>query len=97
MFAPDDQAFGKVPAETLKALMADKTKLGNVLKYHVVKGRLLAKDVVKLKSVKTLQGGSIKISTSDGKVKVNDANVTATDIKCSNGVIHVIDGVLMPQ
>jgi hypothetical protein len=89
--------FAKVPAEALNALLADKTKLAKVLTYHVVSGEVLAKKVVKLKSAKTLEGSSVAIKEADGKVMIGDANVTATDIKCSNGVIHVIDKVLMPQ
>ena len=95
--APDDAAFAKVPTEALNALLADKAKLAKVLTYHVVNGEVLAKKVVKLKSAKTLEGSSVAIKEADGKVMVGDANVTATDIKCSNGVIHVIDKVLMPQ
>ncbi|MBP6349745.1 MAG: fasciclin domain-containing protein [Candidatus Obscuribacter sp.] len=97
VFAPDDAAFAKVPADALNALLADKAKLTKVLTYHVVNGEVLAKKVVKLKSAKTLEGSDVAIKTTDGKVVVGDANVTATDIKCSNGVIHVIDKVLMPQ
>ncbi|MBP9089834.1 fasciclin domain-containing protein [bacterium] len=97
VFAPDDAAFAKVPAEALSALLADKAKLAKVLTYHVVSGEVLAKKVVKLKSAKTLEGSSVAIKETDGKVMVGDANVTATDIKCSNGVIHVVDKVLMPQ
>lgn len=97
VFAPDDAAFAKVPAETLNSLLADKDKLSKVLTYHVVSGEVLAKKVVKLKSAKTLEGSSVSIKESDGKVLIGDADVTATDIKCSNGVIHVIDKVLIPQ
>ncbi|MBC7997108.1 MAG: fasciclin domain-containing protein [Leptolyngbya sp.] len=97
VFAPDDAAFAKVPADALNALIADKAKLTKVLTYHVVNGEVLAKKVVKLKSAKTLEGSSVAIKQADGAVMVDDAKVTATDIKCSNGVIHVIDKVLMPQ
>jgi len=97
VFAPDDAAFSKVPADALNALLADKTKLAKVLTYHVVSGEVLAKKVVKMKSAKTLEGSSVAIKEADGKVMVGNATVTATDIKCSNGVIHVIDTVLMPQ
>ena len=96
VFAPDDDAFAKVPAETLNGLLADKEKLTKVLTYHVVNGEVLANKVVKLKSAKTLEGTSVPIKVTDGKVSVGDANVTATDIKCANGVIHVIDKVLIP-
>lgn len=97
VFAPDDAAFAKVPAEALNGLLADKAKLAKVLTYHVVSGEVLAKKVVKMKSAKTLEGSSVAIKEADGKVMVGNATVTATDIKCSNGVIHVIDTVLMPQ
>lgn len=97
VFAPDDDAFAKVPPDALNALLADKTKLTKVLTFHVVSGDVQAKKVVKLKSVKSLEGQNLPIKQSDGKVMIGDANVIATDIECSNGVIHVIDKVLMPQ
>ncbi len=96
VFAPTDEAFAKLPAGTLDALLADKSKLASVLTYHVVAGKVMAADVVTLKTAKTLQGGSIMIDTKMG-VKVDGATVTKTDIECSNGVIHVIDTVLMPK
>ncbi len=95
VFAPTDEAFAKIPAETLNAVLADKEKLTAILTYHVVSCKVLAADVVNLTSVTTVQGGSLKIDTANG-VKVNDANVVKTDIVCDNGVIHVIDTVLMP-
>ncbi len=95
VFAPTDEAFAKIPADTLNAVLADKAKLTAILTYHVVAGKVLAADVVNLTSAKTVQGGELKIST-EGGVKVNDANVIKTDIECDNGVIHVIDTVLMP-
>jgi len=95
VFAPTDEAFAKIPAETLNAVLADKEKLTAILTYHVVSGKVLAADVVNLTSATTVQGGSLKIDTANG-VKVNDANVVKTDIVCDNGVIHVIDTVLMP-
>jgi uncharacterized surface protein with fasciclin (FAS1) repeats len=97
VFAPDDEAFAKVPPDALNSLLADKEKLTKVLTYHVVSGDVLFKKLVKLKSAKTLEGSSFSIKDNDGKVLVGDADVTVTDIKCSNGVIHVIDKVLMPQ
>ncbi len=97
VFAPDDAAFAKVPADALNGLLADKAKLTKVLTYHVVNGQVLASKVVKMKSAKTLEGSSVAIKQADGKVMVGNATVTATDIKCSNGVIHVIDTVLMPE
>lgn len=96
VFAPTDEAFAAVPKEKLAALLKDKKALTGVLTYHVVAGRLLAADVVKLESAKTVQGKPLKITAKDGKVSVNGANVIKTDIQCSNGVIHVIDAVLLP-
>lgn len=96
VFAPTDEAFAKVPKDVLEGLLADKEKLAAVLKYHVVSGKVKAADVVKLKSAKTLLGKSLTIETSGG-VKVNGAKVVKTDIECSNGVIHVIDTVLIPK
>jgi uncharacterized surface protein with fasciclin (FAS1) repeats len=96
VFAPTDAAFAKLPAGTLEALLADKAKLTKVLTYHVVPGKVMAADVVKLKSATTVQGQNVTISTRPG-VKVDDANVTKTDIVASNGVIHVIDAVILPN
>lgn len=96
VFAPTDEAFAKIPASELDALLADKEKLTAVLTYHVVAGRVLAEDVVKLDSATTVQGSDVRISTEDG-VRVNDANVIKTNIAASNGVIHVIDSVIVPQ
>lgn len=97
VFAPTDEAFAKIPKADLDALLADKKKLTAVLTYHVVPGKVMAADVVKLDSAKTVQGESVTILVSDGGVKVDDANVVKTDIVTSNGVIHVIDTVLMPN
>ena len=96
VFAPTDDAFAKVPKDKLEALLKDKDALRAVLKYHVVSGKVMAADVVKLDSAKTVQGKSVTIEAKDGNVKVNDAKVTKTDIECKNGVIHVIDTVLLP-
>jgi uncharacterized surface protein with fasciclin (FAS1) repeats len=96
VFAPTDEAFAKVPKETLESLLKDKKALTGVLTFHVVPGNVRAADVVKLDSAKTVQGQSLKIETRDGKVQVNGINVIKTDITCKNGVIHVIDGVLLP-
>ena len=96
VFAPTDEAFAKLPAGTLESLLQDTDKLKSVLLYHVVPGRVMAKDVVKMKSAKTVAGSMIKVSAVGGKVKVNDANVVKTDILASNGVIHVIDSVILP-
>lgn len=96
VFAPTDEAFAKIPADQLQAILADKEKLTAILTYHVVAGKVMAADVVKLKSAETVQGQSVSISTTDG-VKVDGATVTATDIAASNGVIHVIDTVILPK
>ena len=100
VFAPTDEAFAKLPAGTVESLLKpeNKEKLKSILLYHVVPGNVTAKQVMKLngRTVKTLEGGSIKVSTVDG-VTVDDVRVTKTDIQASNGVIHVIDTVLMPK
>ncbi len=97
VFAPSDDAFKKLPAGTLEAVLADKAKLTAILTYHVVAGKVLAADVVGLngKTATTVQGGGLAIDTTNG-VKVGAATVTKADIACSNGVIHVIDTVLIP-
>lgn len=95
VFAPTDAAFAKIPKDQLDALIKDKAKLSVVLTYHVVPVVVMAKDV-KAGEVKTVQGGMLHITT-DGGVKVNGANVVATDVMASNGVIHPIDSVLMPK
>jgi len=96
VFAPTDAAFAKLPAGTVDALLKDIPQLTKILTYHVVAGKVLAADVVKLTSAKTVEGGTLTIDTSNG-VKVNDATVTQTDILADNGVIHVIDTVLLPR
>lgn len=96
VFAPTDDAFAKVPKDQLDALLADKEKLAAVLTYHVVPGKVMAADVVNLETATTVQGQDLMIDASDG-VKVNDAMVLQTDVAASNGVIHVIDTVLMPN
>ncbi|MDA8018550.1 MAG: fasciclin domain-containing protein [Thermoanaerobaculia bacterium] len=96
VFAPTDEAFAKLPEGTVEALLADKEKLTAVLTYHVVAGKNLASDVVAASSLDTVQGGSLSIDTSSG-VMVGSANVVKTDIVTSNGVIHVIDTVLIPE
>ena len=97
VFAPTDAAFAKVPTDTLNALLADKAALANVLTYHVVAGKVMAADVVKLNSAATVQGQAVSIEVRDGKVYVDGSQVVATDIKASNGVIHVIDAVILPK
>lgn len=98
VFAPTDEAFKKLPAGTVEDLLKpeNKKKLTDILTYHVVAGKVLAADVVKLKEAKTVQGKAVKITVKDGKVQVDAANVTKTDIAASNGVIHVIDAVILP-
>jgi uncharacterized surface protein with fasciclin (FAS1) repeats len=96
VFAPTDEAFAKIPEDKLQALLKDKKALTAVLTYHVVSGKVMAADVVKLDSAKTVQGQSLGIVTKDGKVTINGVNAVKTDIVCKNGVIHVIDAVLMP-
>ena len=98
VFAPTDEAFAKLPAGTVETLLKpeNKDKLVAVLTYHVVAGKVLAADVVGLTEARTVQGQSIKIDTSSG-VKVDGANVVTTDILCDNGVIHVIDAVILPK
>ena len=95
VFAPSDEAFAKIPAETLNAVLADKEKLISILTYHVVPGKVMAADVAGMTSAETVQGGTVAIDASEG-VKINDATVISADIETSNGVIHVIDAVLVP-
>jgi uncharacterized surface protein with fasciclin (FAS1) repeats len=97
VFAPTDAAFAKLPKATLDGLLADKQALTKVLLYHVVAGNVMAKDVVKLTEAKTVQGSIAKITVKEGGVKVDNANVVKTDIECTNGVIHVIDTVILPK
>lgn len=96
VFAPTDEAFAKLPPGTLEALLGDKAKLTKVLTYHVVPGTVMAADVVKMSSARTVQGQSVTIDTRGG-VKVDNANVVKTDILATNGVIHVIDAVILPH
>jgi transforming growth factor-beta-induced protein len=97
VFAPTDEAFAKLPAGTLESLLNDEPKLRAILKYHVVPGNVMAADVVKLDSAKTALGQSVDIKTMSNTVKVDNARVISTDIKASNGVIHVIDSVILPD
>lgn len=96
VFAPTDAAFAAIPAADLEALLADKAKLTAVLTYHVVAGKVMAADVVGLDSATTVQGSDVSIEVVDGGVKIDGANVVTTDIETSNGVIHVIDAVILP-
>ncbi|MEZ5461252.1 fasciclin domain-containing protein [Dokdonella sp.] len=97
VFAPTDAAFEKLPAGTLDGLLKDKAALTGVLTYHVVSGKVMAADVVKLTSADTVNGKSVTIKVVDGKVMINGATVVTADIEASNGVIHVIDSVLIPE
>jgi uncharacterized surface protein with fasciclin (FAS1) repeats len=97
VFAPTDEAFAKLPEGTIESLLKDKEKLSAILTYHVVAGKVMAADVVKLKSAKTVQGQEVKIKVNGNKVMVDNANVIKTDIETSNGVIHVIDTVILPK
>ncbi|WP_414581738.1 fasciclin domain-containing protein [Scytonema sp. PCC 10023] len=95
VFAPTDDAFAKLPAGTVDALLQDIPKLKKILTYHVVSGKVTSADVVKLKSATTVEGTEVKIDASNG-VKINDATVATPDVDADNGVIHVIDKVLIP-
>jgi len=96
VFAPTDAAFKRVPKSTLKSLAKNKAKLRAVLLYHVVVGKVPSSEVVMMRSVKTVNGKSVRIRTSNGSVYVNSARVTKPDVTASNGVIHVINRVLIP-
>jgi uncharacterized surface protein with fasciclin (FAS1) repeats len=96
VFAPTDAAFNKVPKKTLNALLLNKAKLKAVLLYHVVSGKVTAGDVAKLSTAKTLSGKSVRIRLSGMNVFVNSAKVTKADLTATNGVIHVINRVLIP-
>lgn len=95
VFAPTDEAFAKLPAGTVDALLKDIPQLKKILTYHVVSGKVMAADVVKLKSAKTVEGSEVKIDATSG-VKINSSTVTTPDVAADNGVIHIIDSVLMP-
>ena len=97
VFAPNDDAFAKLPKETVEGLLQDIPKLKDVLSYHVVQGKAMSSDIGKMKSAKTVQGQSINIDASSEGVKVNDANVIKMDIEADNGVIHIIDSVILPK
>ena len=96
VLAPTDEAFAKLPAGTVEGLLKDIPKLTAVLTYHVIAGKFMAADVIKLSAAKTVQGQSVTIATLNG-VKVDGANVVKTDIETDNGVIHVIDSVILPK
>jgi uncharacterized surface protein with fasciclin (FAS1) repeats len=96
VFAPTDEAFAKLPAGTVEALLKDPAKLKQILLYHVVAGKVMAADAVKLTEAKTVQGSAAKISVMGGKPMIGNAHIVKTDIVASNGVIHVIDTVILP-
>ena len=99
VFAPTDEAFAKLPEGTVEELLKpeNKEKLVAILTYHVVSGKVMAKDVAGIKSAETVQGQSLKVSIKDGTPMVDNAKIVATDIEASNGVIHVIDAVVLPE
>ena len=99
VFAPTDEAFAKLPAGTLESLLKpeNKAKLQSILTYHVVPGKVMASDVMKLKSAKTVEGQTVAIKAANGGVMINNARVTKADIETDNGVIHVIDTVILPK
>jgi uncharacterized surface protein with fasciclin (FAS1) repeats len=99
VFAPTDEAFAKLPAGTLETLLKpeNKARLQSILKYHVIAGKVTARDVVKLDMAKTVQGQSVAIRAENGVVTIDKAKVTKTDIAASNGVIHVVDAVILPR
>jgi len=99
VFAPTDEAFAKLPEGTLESLLKpeNKEKLTAILTYHVVAGKVTSKQVVKLSEAETVQGSKVSIAVSGGKVKVDEATVIKADIMCTNGVIHVIDSVILPE
>jgi uncharacterized surface protein with fasciclin (FAS1) repeats len=95
VFAPTDDAFAKLPAGTVDGLLKDLPKLKKILTYHVVSGKVMAAEAMKMKSANTVEGSALKIDASQG-VKINNAMVTSADVAADNGVIHIIDTVLMP-
>ena len=97
VFAPTDEAFAKLPEGTVEALLKDKEALTQILLYHVVSGKVTSGEVVKLESAKTIEGQEVMIKVSEGSVYINDSKVTSADVMASNGVIHVIDTVLIPE
>ena len=97
VFAPTDEAFAKLPEGTIESLLKDKETLKNILLYHVVSGKVTSKQVVDLNEAETLAGKNINIKVKDGSVMINNATVTTADVMASNGVIHIIDTVLIPE
>jgi uncharacterized surface protein with fasciclin (FAS1) repeats len=99
VFAPTDEAFAALPAGTIESLLKpeNKAKLRRILTYHVVAGKVMAADVMKMQSAKAVSGDMLMVATGNGGVKVDNARVVKTDITASNGIIHVIDAVLLPK
>ena len=96
VFAPTDDAFAKLPKGTVEALLKDKEALKNILLYHVVSGKVSSKEVVKIDNAETLAGSNVNIKVKDGNVYINESMVSTADVYASNGVIHIIDTVLLP-
>jgi uncharacterized surface protein with fasciclin (FAS1) repeats len=96
VFAPTDEAFAKLPEGTVEGLLKDIPQLKKILTYHVVSGKVMAADVMKMKTAKTVEGSDVKIDASNGGVKINNSKVATPDVAADNGVIHIIDTVLMP-
>jgi len=96
VFAPSDDAFAKLPSGTVESLLQDILTLRKILEYHVVSGKVTAADVTKLNKATTVEGSDVKISAANGTVKINDATVVMPDVETDNGLIHVIDSVLLP-
>ena len=97
VFAPTDEAFAEIPEEKLNALLADKEALTALLRYHVVEGKFMATDVGKLNTAETVNGRFLDIKVMDGKIMIDGAEVISTDIETTNGVIHVINKVILPE
>lgn len=97
VFAPTDEAFAALPEGTIEALLKDKEKLTSILTYHVLEGAVKAEAVAKIDKAKTLNGQNVSVNVKDNNVMIDNAKVTTTDIICSNGVIHVIDAVILPE
>lgn len=96
LFAPTDEAFANLPEGTLDALLQDIPKLKKIVAYHIASGDVRSDDLVQINEAETIEGSIVAIESADGKIKVNNANVVKTDILADNGVIHIIDAVLMP-
>ncbi len=97
VFAPTDAAFAKLPAGTLEGLLKNPEALKKVLGYHVVAGKVMAADVIKVESVQTVEGETVKVTVKDREAMIDNAKILKTDIVCDNGVIHVIDSVILPK